>query len=83
METASFNGLLKTILWIFAFYYIFKFLARLLLPVIVKKTFEKAEQHIKQQQQNYTQQQQSQNTSNPKPKEKKVVGEYIDYEEIK
>ena len=81
METASFNGLLRTILWIFAIYYVMKFLARLLLPVVVKKTFEKAEEHIRQQQEQYTQHQ-TNNTQNEKPKEKKVVGEYIDYEEI-
>ena len=82
METASFNGLLRTILWIFAIYYIMKFLASLLLPVVVKKTFEKAEEHIRQQQEQYTQQNSTQKNTTEKPKEKKVVGEYIDYEEI-
>lgn len=82
METASFNGLLRTILWIFAIYYIMKFLARLLLPVVVKKTFEKAEEHIRQQQEQYTQQNSAQKNTTEKPKEKKVFGEYIDYEEI-
>ncbi|HRG17771.1 MAG TPA: DUF4834 domain-containing protein [Flavobacterium lutivivi] len=82
METASFNGLLRTILWIFAIYYIMKFLARLLLPVVVKKTFEKAEEHIRQQQEQYTQQNSTPKNTTEKPKEKKVVGEYIDYEEI-
>ena len=48
METASFNGLLKAILYILAFYYIVKFLAKLFLPVVAKK----------------------------------VVGEYVDFEEI-
>ncbi|WP_284651203.1 DUF4834 domain-containing protein [Flavobacterium terrisoli] len=83
METASFNGLLKTIFYIIAFYYIFKFLARLFLPVVAKKVVEKATQQFQEQQQQYQQQQKAQSTSTEKPKEKKIVGEYIDFEEIK
>ena len=45
METASFNGFLKILLYIVAFYYIFKFLARLFLPIVVKKVVEKAGQN--------------------------------------
>ena len=83
METASFNGLLKAILCILAFYYIFKFLARLFLPVIAKKVVEKASQQYQQQQQNYQQKNNTSSDTFEKPKEKKVVGEYIDFEEIK
>ncbi|MGL2963360.1 DUF4834 domain-containing protein [Flavobacterium sp. RSB2_4_14] len=78
METASFNGLLKAILYILAFYYIFKFLARLFLPVIAKKVVEKASEQFQQQQQTNTH-----STTSEKPKAKKIVGEYIDFEEIK
>ena len=81
METASFNGLLKAILYILAFYYIVKFLAKLFLPVVAKKVVEKATKQFQEQQQQY-QQQQSQTTTQEKPKEKKVVGEYVDFEEI-
>lgn len=81
METASFNGLLKTIFYILAFYYIFKFLARLFLPVIAKKVVEKASEQF-QQQQNYQQKTNSQSSNSEKPKEKKIVGEYVDFEEI-
>jgi hypothetical protein len=90
METASFNGLLKAIFYILLFYYVIKFLARLFLPVIAKKVVEKASQQFQQQQQNY-QYQNQQNTqnqtnegqgSNAKPKEKKIVGDYVDFEEI-
>ncbi|MBF6641023.1 DUF4834 domain-containing protein [Flavobacterium sp. J49] len=83
METASMPGFVRTILWIIAIYYIFKFLARLFLPVVAKKVVEKATQQFQQQQQQYQQQQQAQATKTEKPKEKKIVGEYIDFEEIK
>jgi len=90
MQEASFPGFLKAILWIFAFYYIFKFLARLFLPVVVKKVAQKAEEQFKQQYQNYGNQQQQTNSApnyksdirGAKPKETKKVGDYIDYEEI-
>ncbi len=91
METASFNGFLKTLFYIVAFYYIFKFLAKLFLPHLIKKAVEKAGENFEKQQQNY--QNQHTNTSNhkdvifdantsEKPREKKKVGEYVDYEEI-
>lgn len=74
-----------------AFYYIFKFLARLFLPILVKKAVEKAGANFQQQYQ--SQYQQQYNTSaqdeiiydkaQPKnPRETKKVGEYVDYEEI-
>jgi hypothetical protein len=80
MQTASFNGLLKAILYIFAFYYIVKFLSRLFLPHIAKKVVEKAQQQFEEQRNQY--EQTTQKTEPEKPKEKKVVGEYVDYEEI-
>ncbi|MFN3753676.1 DUF4834 domain-containing protein [Flavobacterium sp.] len=83
METASMPGFVKTILWIIAIYYIFKFLARLFLPVVAKKVVEKAAQQFQQQQQQYQEQQQAQTSKAEKPKEKKIVGDYIDFEEIK
>jgi len=92
METASFNGLLKAIIYILAFYFIIKFLARLFLPVLAKKVVEKASQQFQQQQQNYQNQNTTQNQTNEtraedersgaKPTEKKIVGEYVDFEEI-
>ncbi len=83
METASMPGFVKTILWIIAIYYIFKFLARLFLPVVAKKVVEKAAQQFQQQQQQFQEQQQAHTSKTEKPKEKKIVGEYIDFEEIK
>lgn len=95
MQLASFTGFLKTLLYMVMFYYIFKFLAKLFLPLLVKKAVEKAGQNFQQQQQ-YAQQQYTQNNKkytnqdeiivdtarSKNPKETKKVGEYVDYEEI-
>lgn len=85
METASFNGFIKIIFYILAFYYIFRFLARLFLPILAKKVVEKASQQFQQQQQNTKNQQdttQAETSKSDKPEEKKKVGEYVDFEEI-
>jgi len=97
MQEASFSGLLKTIMWVIAFYYIFKFLAKIFLPVLVKKAVQKAGENFERQQQQYNPYNQGnswQNSSNNKdeiiidtanaknPRETKKVGEYVDYEEI-
>jgi hypothetical protein len=92
MQEASFNGIIKTIFYILAFYYIFKFLAKLFLPLLVKKVVEKAGESFQKQQQN-AQANSWQKTPNndeiiidtanaKKPRETKKVGEYVDYEEI-
>jgi hypothetical protein len=88
METASFNGFFKTLLYFIAFYYIFKFLARIFLPIMVKKVVDKAGQNFHQQQ--YQNQQTNSNTDDiiydtskaKKPRETKKVGEYVDFEEL-
>jgi hypothetical protein len=87
METASFAGFIETICYILMFYYVFKFLARLLLPIMVKKVVEKAGQNFQQQYQNQqnpnNQEEKVSNTSTAsKPRETKKVGEYVDFEEI-
>ncbi|MFV7234202.1 MULTISPECIES: DUF4834 family protein [Flavobacterium] len=92
MQTASFSGFIKALFYMVAFYYIFKFLAKLFLPLLVKKVVEKAGQNFQQQQQNAqdnswnTTQSKDEviyNTANAKnPRETKKVGEYVDYEEI-
>ena len=93
MQEASFTNLFKTIMWIIAFYYIFKFLARIFLPVLVKKAVEKAGENFQRQQQ-YNQDNTWQKTyknndeiiidtaNAKKPRETKKVGDYVDYEEI-
>lgn len=85
MQTASVPGFIRTILIIVGIYYAFKILARLLMPFLLRKMVQKAEQNFKQQMNNPNQNtSQSQNTATSfeKPKPKKQVGEYIDYEEV-
>ena len=92
MQEASFNGFIKAIFYIIAFYYIFKFLAKLFLPILVKKAVEKAGENFQKQQQyaqgNPWQKKQNNDeiiidTANAKKsRETKKVGEYVDYEEI-
>jgi hypothetical protein len=92
MQEASFSGFIRTLFYIMAFYYIFKFLARLFLPLLVKKVIEKAGESFQNQQQN-TQGNSWQKTPNndeiiinttnaKKPRETNKVGDYVDYEEI-
>ncbi len=84
METASFNGFVRVLFFMIAFYYVIKFLGRIFLPVLVKKAVEKAGESFSQQQR----QQQNpygnvQQTVTPeKPRETEKVGEYVDFEEI-
>ncbi|HEX8269027.1 MAG TPA: DUF4834 family protein [Flavobacterium sp.] len=88
METASFAGFLKVLFYIILFYYAIKLVARIFLPMLVKKAVEKAGESFQQQQYRQYQQQ----TQNPnvmgdankaaKPRTDKNVGEYVDYEEI-
>lgn len=89
MELASFNGFLKMVLYIILFYYLFKFVARLLFPILVKKAVNHAEQNFKRQYDRQHAQYQKKEgdvsidpNTMPKPRERKKVGEYVDYEEI-
>ena len=92
MQEASILGFIKTLIYIIAIYYIIKFLARLFLPLLVKKVVQKAEESLQQQQQNaqrYSWQKKSKtneiiiDTANAKKsRETKKVGEYVNYEEI-
>ena len=84
MDTASFSGFLRTIAILILVYYAIRIAFRLLAPVLVQQVVKKAQQNFYDQQQNMQQQyQQQSNTSTAdKPKEKKKVGEYIDFEEI-
>ncbi|MCW4468048.1 DUF4834 family protein [Flavobacterium sp. MFBS3-15] len=84
MDTASFSGFLRTIAILILVYYAIRIAFRLLAPVLVQQVVKKAQQNFYDQQQNMQQQyqQQSGTSSAEKPKEKKKVGEYIDFEEI-
>jgi hypothetical protein len=77
-------NVIKTIFYIILFYYAFKFIMRLLLPVMVQKTVQHMEQTIRDQSGQYQRQNQAP-PSQPKqkyPHETKKVGEYVDFEEI-
>lgn len=85
MDTASFTGLLRTLMYIILFYYAFKFLARLFLPVLLKKVVEKASENMRNPQTNQNQgNSKATDTAQAaaKPKSTQKVGEYIDFEEV-
>jgi len=87
IETASFTGFIKVIFYLILFYYVFKFLARIFLPILLKKAVQKASDNFTSQQQSYNSaantRETFRSTSNQdKPKESKKVGEYVDFEEI-
>ena len=86
MQEASFNGFVKMIFSLIIFYYVVKFLAKLFLPILVKKAVEKAGEKFQQNQNSNTNQNNQDevivNTNSDKPRETKKVGEYVDFEEI-
>jgi len=86
---------LKTLIIIVAIWYFFKFAFRFFGPILIKKAINKAEQNFQQRAQDYYNQN-SQGTDSYSnndetnfkfdkgiPREKKKVGEYIEFEEIK
>ena len=90
MQTASFSGFIRTLLYMIMFYYVFRFLVKLFLPLLIKKVVQKAGENFQQQQQ-YAQNNKKHtnegeismdNVRSKNPKETKKVGEYVDYEEI-
>ena len=84
MQEASFNGFIKMIFWLIVFYYAVKLLAKIFLPILVKKAVEKAGEKFQQNQQNQTNAKEDIiiNKKSDQPTEKKKVGEYVDFEEI-
>ena len=86
---------LKTLIIIVAIWYFFKFAFRFFGPILIKKAINKAGESFQQRAQDYynqnTQEEdtysnrenQSKNFDNGIPREKKKVGEYIEFEEIK
>lgn len=92
MQTASFSGFIKIVFYILTFYYVFKLLAKLFLPIIVKKVVEKAGENFQQQQQRSQGSSRNKTQTNDEvvfnakndrnPRETKKVGEYVDYEEL-
>ena len=92
MQEASFSSFLRTVFYILMFYYLFKFLARLFLPMLVKKAVEKAGENFQKQQQHsqdatwkkaqHNDEVIYKETESKNPRETKKVGDYVDYEEI-
>lgn len=84
MDTASVPSFIRTLAIIILCYYLFKFAMRLLAPYLMQKVAKKAEEHIKRQFEQQQQQYQSstENKQEVPKKEKKIVGDYIDYEEV-
>jgi len=92
MDHASFKNFIQVVLIIVLIYYLFKFSFKFFGPFLLKKAVSKVSENFQQQQQAY-QNQNNQQTQQPDfeselrqnkiPKEKKKVGEYIDFEEIK
>ncbi len=78
------------LLYFVAFYYVFKFLARIFLPILLKKAVEKAGQNFQQQAPNNQNAQYKSNRDEitidtsqaKKSRETKKVGDYVDFEEI-
>jgi len=85
IQQASLTGVLRTILTLIAIYYIAKFVMRLAAPYLMKYAAKKMEQKMKDQFGNMQNQQrpsQPNTTKSELPKEKKKVGDYIEFEEI-
>lgn len=90
MQEASFQGFFKTIIYIIGFYYLVKILARIFMPIIMKKAMDKAQENFNRhyQQGNFnhgttTQNQEPEKQTRDFKKPTKQVGEYVDYEEVK
>lgn len=86
METASFNNVIRVIIIMVLAYYALKFLIRIFAPILIQQAVKKAGQHMYEKQQEFHNAASSQQAPpRPKqdmPREKKKVGEYIDFEEI-
>lgn len=87
ITSASFQGMLRTLLIIILCYYAFKLLMRILAPYLMQKAAQKMQQKMQdqfgqQQRGKHQTSQQQKSTVKEKPKPTKKVGDYIDYEEI-
>ncbi len=80
---ASFSGFLRTLGIIVLVYYLFKFAMRIFAPIIMQKAVNKMQEKMQDQFKQQQNQQSNTTTTKEMPKEKKKVGEYIDYEEVK
>ena len=90
MEEAGFVNLLRTILILVLIYYVFKFIARLIFPMLFKKVMHNVEKKFNEQQGRETTNQdtikEGETIIDKAPQKSKksndTNGEYIDFEEI-
>jgi bacteriorhodopsin len=80
---------MKFLLGIVIFYFVFKFIGRIIFPMFLKRVVNKFEQKVKDQQEQQapkSQQKVGETVIDKKPSEAKdsdnSVGEYVDYEEV-
>lgn len=88
MQSASFTGVLNTILIIMLIYYGLKFVGKFLMPIFLKKAMQNVEKKFNQQQtdrNSYTSKE-GETTIDKKSvnsrEGNKNVGEYVDFEEV-
>ncbi len=91
MDQASFKNFIQVVLIIVLIYYLLKFAIKFFGPFLIKKAVSKVSENFQKQQQAYQNQHnnktqqpdfESQLKQNKIPKERKKVGEYIDFEEV-
>ena len=85
IQTASFVGLLKTVLIIFLSYTVFKYVMRLLAPFFLRSIARKMERRFNQNTSPQTRQKEGEVSIDKTPGKQASnddVGEYVDYEEI-
>ncbi|RXR19198.1 DUF4834 family protein [Flavobacterium amnicola] len=89
MQEASFSGFFKTIIYMIGFYYLVKILARIFMPILMRKVMNKAQDNFNRQYQqgNFnqgfdTRSQEPERTTRDFKKPTKQVGDYVDYEEV-
>jgi Na+/H+ antiporter NhaC len=86
IQEASFTGVIRIIFYIILISFIIRLVARLALPIVVKK----AEENMRKRADNFYKSQQPQRQegdvkveSNKKKEKHEIDGEYVDYVEIK
>lgn len=91
MDHASFKNFIQVVLIIVLVYYLLKFAFKFFGPFLLKKAVSKVSENFQKQQQAYQNQNnhqtqqpdfESELKQNKIPKERKKVGEYIDFEEV-
>lgn len=89
LHHAEIMGFLRTILILLFIYYAFKFLARLFAPLLMKKMVNKMKQKAEQQFQNQQQKttvKEGETVIDKRPgqtkQSNKDIGEYVDFEEV-